>query len=541
MEADLASWSRGEPARFVTVIMKALLPGVMAGVLCGCAAIDPMKTAPDSPDRPWRNSESGALASRLEELTQTSSPPKIDPSRTYSLVELIDLAQRNNRATRAAWEMARTAAVGVGLSQAEFYPMLAVLASYGGGYWNMDMNFNNDLAGVPLPNNLIGAIFGEQLPRNIDLDLHASGVFRMLNTGAALRWMLFDFGERHARMTSAQRTQVAANLAFNAAHQAVTMKVLESYYAWEAAKRQVSSAMATVDAARKFAQSAEATAERGLLARPELLQAMQAEAEADYALQTARAKAEIAWVDVAEAAGIPPCVPLKVSDADYAQLGKQLQRPLDAYIRAALGNRPDLLAKVAIVQAREAELRAARADLLPKLSLDGVAGYTRFDTSVQTRGPLDEAGFGLQNYGGFLTVQWPLFTGFGQQNKIKLADTQRQAAMEELALAREKSIAEVWRAYTLAKNALASRESAAGLVKATRSTYDAALAGFDQGLVPIQNVLSAQAAWARASALQAESESAIGTSLAALAFGTGQLDSDSFRKLSNGNASPPAR
>ena len=82
-------------------------------------------------------------------------------------------------------------------------------------------------------------------------------------------------------------------------------------------------------------------------------------------------------------------------------------------------------------------------------------------------------GFGLQNYGGFLTVQWPIFTGFGEENKVRLADTQRQAAVEELSLAKEKTIAEVWRAYTRAKNALARRESADGLVKATRASYDA--------------------------------------------------------------------
>jgi outer membrane protein TolC len=120
-------------------------------------------------------------------------------------------------------------------------------------------------------------------------------------------------------------------------------------------------------------------------------------------------------------------------------------------------------------------------------------------------------------------VQWPIFTGFGEENKVRLADTQRQAAVEELALAKEKTIAEVWRAYTWAKNALARRESADGLVKATRASYDASLAGFDQGLVPVQDVLTAQAAWSQAIALQAESNSAIGATLAALAFGSGKL------------------
>jgi outer membrane protein len=496
--------------------------------LGGCMAVDPLKTAPASADKPWQSPETNRLAKKLDPLTQDPTPPKIDLAHTYKLVDLVDLALRTNRTTRVAWQAAREAAIGVGLSQAEFYPILVLLASYGGGFWNLDMNFNN-VGGLPLPNDLIGAVLGFQLPQNADLNLEASGAYRALDSGAALRWMLFDFGARRARMTAAQRAQIAANLTFNAAHQAVTFKVLESYYAWQAAKGQLAAATSALEAAKKLAAAAGAKAEHGLLTQPQLLQARQAEAEADYALQTKRAAAEVAWVEVAEAVGIPPGMPVKVTRADYLKLEQELQKPLDAHIRAALSTRPDLLAKVAVVQAKEAQLRAARADLLPKLSLIGVAGYTRFDTSVQSAGPLEEMGFGLQNYGGFLTVQWPVFTGFGEENKVRLADTQRHAAIEELALAKEKTSAEVWRAYTRAKNALARRESAEGLVKATRASYDAALAGFDHGLVPVQDVLTAQAAWSQAIALQADSDSAIAATLASLAFGSGKIEAAILR------------
>ena len=140
-------------------------------------------------------------------------------------------------------------------NDAEFYPILVLLASYGGGLWDLDINFNN-IGGLPLPNDLIGAVLGGQLPQNIDLDLEASGAYRLLNSGAALRWMLFDFGARHAKMTAAQRAQIAANLTFNAAHQTVTFKVLESYYAWQAAKRKRAAATSASEAAEKLAAAA---------------------------------------------------------------------------------------------------------------------------------------------------------------------------------------------------------------------------------------------------------------------------------------------
>ena len=60
------------------------------------------------------------------------------------------------------------------------------------------MNFNN-VGGLQLPNDLIGAVLGFQLPQNANLDLEASGAYRALNSGAALRWMLFDFGARRTK------------------------------------------------------------------------------------------------------------------------------------------------------------------------------------------------------------------------------------------------------------------------------------------------------------------------------------------------------
>lgn len=495
---------------------------VLLVLLSGCAAVAPMKHAPPGPDRPWASGESAALADELRVRTGAEPPPP-DPAKVYALPDLIDLAQRRNRTTRAAWEAARGAAAGAGLSAAEFYPMLAVMASYGGGIWNLDLNFNNDISGIVNQAGLLGALFARDVPSEINLDENASGAYRALNAGAALRWMLFDFGTRQARHEAAKKMLVAANLAFNAAHQTVAFRVTEAYYAVESARRQVEAASAAAASSAEVLEAAEARFGRGLLTEPSLLQARQARAQADYGLESARAAAGLAWVDLAEAAGLPPGQHLKLAAADFAKLRAGLREPLDNYVNAALRKRPDLLAKVAVVRAREAELRASRADRLPKLALTGIADYNRFDTSVQNTGPLDAFGFGLQNYAGFLTVQWPAFTGFADENKNRAAASARNAAQEELALAKERTIAEVWRAYTRAKNALAQHEAAEALQKASRSTYESLLAGFAQGINPIQEVLVARAADAHARALAAESDHVIAASLAALAFGSGTI------------------
>jgi outer membrane protein len=52
----------------------------------------------------------------------------IDAARSYSLVELIDLAESHNPETRFAWERARSQAATLGVARSELYPTLAAVA-----------------------------------------------------------------------------------------------------------------------------------------------------------------------------------------------------------------------------------------------------------------------------------------------------------------------------------------------------------------------------------------------------------------------------
>src|SRR5215472_13831085 len=110
--------------------------------LAGCALLgacnDTSDLAPASPDTPWQfepSKEAPALpapapvtAKRFavpdNTAVQLPSPADIDPNHVYSLVELIDIAQRRNPATRVAWEQARQAAINVGIARAAYLPAL---------------------------------------------------------------------------------------------------------------------------------------------------------------------------------------------------------------------------------------------------------------------------------------------------------------------------------------------------------------------------------------------------------------------------------
>jgi hypothetical protein len=60
---------------------------------------------PASPDRPWHSSDERQLAKDGKRFGQRTFP--IDADKTYSLADLIDLAEAHNPDTRVAWENAR--------------------------------------------------------------------------------------------------------------------------------------------------------------------------------------------------------------------------------------------------------------------------------------------------------------------------------------------------------------------------------------------------------------------------------------------------
>ncbi len=80
------------------------------------------------------------LASQRFREVETGLRVPINPRKTYNLAQLIDIAERNNPETRAAWERARQAAAAVGLSESAYYPF--IVASAAAGY---------DRAFIPFP------------------------------------------------------------------------------------------------------------------------------------------------------------------------------------------------------------------------------------------------------------------------------------------------------------------------------------------------------------------------------------------------------
>lgn len=476
------------------------------------ASVEKLAGAPPSAEKPVELAAVPGLSSELEKMARDHDPSFVDPAKTYSLPELIDLAQRHNRMTRIAWEKALQAAAQVGLTSAQFYPTLSVVSSYGGGYWNQQFNSSGTgtkQVGIAVP---------------ILLPDEAWGGYTTLHEGVKLRYTLFDFGQRIFLKDSAKRTQLAANLGFNAVHQQVTYEVTQAYYTLETDRKLVEAAEISVKSAEDVLASTQAKYDQGLTTEPALLQAKQAKAQADFDLLGANANRDIARLALLQAVGADPSARLTVAKADFARLGEGLVAPLDQFVRATLEQKADLLSKVADAQAALASLKAAKVSGLPQFSLQGGQDYYNMNTSANGPGfSVSSVGLGMMNYSGTVNVEWPAFDGGATRSKIRSSEASWKGAAESVLLAREEALHSVVRAYTNARTAIARKRSAEALETASLGSYESLKASYDLGRSSIQDVLTARSSYALAAAAKAQCDAAIAASLATLTYASGQL------------------
>src|SRR5262249_12310043 len=223
-----------------------------SALLCGCN--DTSSLAPPSPDTPWQfqvpegtpTAPSSASAKPRQFTVPTNTAVKlpssadIDPRHVYSLVELIDIAQRRNPATRVAWEQARQAAIGVGIARAAYLP--EVTASVIAGY---------EHAVAPFPSNLVPQGF---------ITFNAREVYPQLT----IKYLLLDFGGRAAANEAASQLSIASNAAFTTVHQQLIFNVARAYFVLNGTAAAIRSAQQALADARMVQSSAEALLSRGL-------------------------------------------------------------------------------------------------------------------------------------------------------------------------------------------------------------------------------------------------------------------------------------
>jgi outer membrane protein TolC len=455
--------------------------------------------APADPAVYWHDYQASSGTQQAATVSNPHEDKQIDTKITYDLPALVDLALHTNPATRVSWEEAKAAAARLERNRSAWYPTLTAIAF--GQYFKTSFPITG------------GALISNGYSALGSLDL---------------AWTLFDFGRRDALVESGAQRLIAANFAFNRTHQEIAYQVAICFFAYQAALAKVSAAQQTFESASSGTASVKAKLDKGLATRPDMLLAIQEQAKASYDLQDARSAVSQTHADLTASLGISPSYSLQLIDLSKLPLPAGLAQSVEKIVDQALEQRPDLMARLAELRAREAEVKKARADFWPKFSLGGRVG-NQYWGNVHTNPPSIQS-YSASNVVGtaMLTMEWTLFDGFERSNAVHEAVAKKEASKARLEALRLEIMRDIWKAYAETKTSLEKREFALALLKAAEESYAATQESYTQGFSTIIELLSAQKDLARARYSEIDSRAALLRSAATLVNAAGKQSRGDF-------------
>ncbi len=494
-----------EPRPYSASTAKTLLLNSVLGLLfvqctlAGCAAIDgrpevnPDKWAPLKATAEWVPNE--AVVREYTGGNSALSRPtltRVQAGQAYGLVDLIDIALRNNPATRRQWETARSVAYSFGAAQAPYYPQIDVQSGQG---------YQRTIIELPAA---VGKL--EQWQSQ---------------PAAELIYVLLDFGRRRSAVEAARNRLIASNFTFNRAIQNVVFATQSAFYSIDAAHAAVSAAQQNLELARTDFDAVKQRVDLGLATEPELLLSKERVAQSRFDLANAHLLVHDAEAELAVALGIPANEIPATQDLGSQAAPDSLHTSVERLIARAYTKRPDLAGQAANVRASEAAISQAKAQFYPEVALSANYGENLWNFTFDTPHTVQT---GQPQYSALLTLRWDLFTGFKRLNDLRRAQADREVARADLESLEIDTIAQVWRAYYEFESSLSKYQYARSLLDAARESYDANLQNYHQGLSTIVELLTAQRDLAQARYTLIQSKAELLTAYAAVAYAVGSTN-----------------
>jgi outer membrane protein len=531
---------------FIRIVVPALLLG--AG-LVGCASAS-LVLAPEAPDVPFKPASaavpdgevgpsslppatrSGARDFGLppmEDLPLVPPPLALDPTHTYSLAELIDLAQINNPETRVAWEHARQAALAVGIVKALYLPVLSATAVSGAQH--NSGSTQGALSSLAVNNDLNGTV-----------------------GSVALAWLIFDFGQRDALKRAATDLSFASNVAFNGMHQKIIYDVSRAFYDYSSARQRVAIAAQSKTESAHLLDAAQDRLKHGIGTTVETAQAEQFLAQAAFNLVQARGAERDSYHSLLAAVGISPVATLRIEDVSGRLLPANSMVPVEHMIAEAIARRPDIQASYATARASRATIAAAEAEFLPKVfvtasdtyatgslnitSLPSIPSLGSISTSLPSLPAPTPTTVSIPNSSGLGNVSLnqndatvlagvsvPLFDGGVRDARVREARSRTEATESTVLHLEQTAATEIVAADDALRSSLEANRAATVLVSASLTAYDAALAAYKSGAGTLTAALEAERALLSARLAKAQAHGTAQIAAASLAFSTGRLSS----------------
>jgi len=467
--------------------VRAVFGGLLLAAACvhRPPAINGVPGAPSQPNEYWTPSASDAARLASERArTATVTPAMPTAFGRLSVPEVVDLALRNNPATRLSWAQARAAADVFGASRGAFLPTVS-----------LDVNATTSKPLAP------------------------SGVLSQrsqLGPSVGLSYLVLDFGARSGNVDFARQTAIAADLSHNVSVQNTILGVEQALFDYQATRTQRDAQRSAVEEATASLNAAEERHRVGLATIADVLQARTARSQAQLALESLEGAVHIARGTLAVAMGIPANAsfePPVLTDSLCPDSLKFITQSVDTLIATATRNRPDLEAVRAQAAAAAAQVRVARSGLLPTISLNANRGYTTSNVP------------GLQGatYTIGLGFDLPFFTGMARQYSLQAATEQLAAANARAEQTRQQIALQVFTAYYNLQTSTERVRTAADLLASATESESVARGRYREGVGSIVDLLIAQSALADARAQDAQARWQWHSAMAQLAHDVGVL------------------
>jgi len=419
-----------------------------------------------------------------DSVTRGTVPADLaDHLQHLTLADVIDVALRNNPATRATWEEARAAAYQLGAARTRIIPSVD--------------------GSVTMSRNKVVSQNGSSTIS------HRTSYVPQLS----LSFLLLDFGGRSGAIEVARQNVFAAGLTHNATVQTTVLDVQVAYFTYMATKALLTAQQSQLTEAQANLAAAQQRHDVGLATIADVLQAKTAVSQAQLAFETTQGNLHAARGTLATAMGFPANVAYDIEAHSDQIPVRAVAVSVDSLLNAAVQNRPDLLAARAEARGAAAQVRIAQSAGLPSITLGGTAGHTYASPTTLSG----------TTYGLSLGLQIPLSSALTNRYNVQSSRALAEVASARADVVRQQVMQQVFASYYSLQTATQRVATADDLLQSATQSEQVALGRYREGVGSIIDLLTAQSALADARAQQVQARWQWATALAQLAHDAGVL------------------
>ncbi len=454
-----------------------------AMVAAGCSSVLPRGLTAEAP-----------VPSAPDKVVELSPPPPAEtpvpsipedlltPGTTLKLVDVVDIALRNNPLTRASYFRALSARDQLGIDRAPYYPTIDL-------YGNAAKTSQSVIGGQF---NFSQTTYGPE---------------------ATLNWLVFDIGGRAADAESSRLAVLAADWTHTSVVQNVILDVQQTFVEYLNARAQLEAAKTNLKTAQTSYDAAAVRKEAGVATIADVLQAQTARSQAQLDVDRLTGRIQVVRGALATAMGLPATTPYDVGELPDELPLDFASKTVEDLIAEARQARPDLAAARLETQRADVKIKSARAAGLPSMVASADANRSYYSPSTY-------ASYG-DSWAIRLGLKIPVFTGFNVKNSVQKAKDDAEVALAQEDTLQQQVILQVWTSYYGLQTATQLVKTTRDLLASAEQSERVALGRYQEGVGTIIDLLTAQSALADARAQEILARSSWFYALAQLAHDTG--------------------